>query len=63
MEYKIKEVRIANGMSQEELSKKAKVSRATISGLESGAISVTSTKTLTKIANALGRQVSEIFLG
>lgn len=63
LQYKIKEIRISKGMSQKELSRKAKVSRTIISGLESGSISVTSTKTLTKIANALEKQVSEIFLG
>ena len=49
-------------MSQETLAHKSNVSRTTISGLESGAIKVTSTKTLSKIADALGKKVSEIFL-
>lgn len=49
-------------MSQEELSKKANVSRTIISGLESGAITVTSTKTLLLIAEALNKKVSDIFL-
>lgn len=62
MEYKIKEFREELKMSQEELSKKAKVSRAIISGLESGAISVTTTGTLLKISEALGKKVSDIFL-
>ena len=46
----------------EELAKKAGVSRTIISGLESGTINVTTTKTLKKIAEALGKNVSDIFL-
>ncbi len=49
-------------MSQAELATKAMVSRTIISGLESGAITVTTTETLMKIAKALGKKVSEIFL-
>ena len=48
-------------MSQAELSERAKVSRTIISGLESGAITVTTTETLLKIAKALGKNVSDIF--
>lgn len=60
--YKIKEFREEAKMSQVELSEKAGVSRAIISGLESGTIEVTTTKTLVKIADALGKKVSDIFL-
>lgn len=59
--YKIKEYREALGMTQEELSRKAKVSRTIISGLESGTTKVTTTDTLIKIANALNKKVSDIF--
>lgn len=62
MEYRVKEIREELGMSQEMLAQKSKVSRTIISGLESGAIKETSTKTLSKIADALGKKVSEIFL-
>lgn len=62
MVYRIKEFRTEQKMSQAQLSQKAKVSRAIISGLESGTITVTSTNTLAKIAEALGKKVSEIFL-
>lgn len=48
-------------MSQESLAKKAGVSRTIISGLESGNIKETSTKTLRKIARALEKNVSDIF--
>ena len=60
--YKIKDARAELKMSQEELAKKAGVSRQTISGLESGACTVTNTDTLIKIAHALGKNVSDIFL-
>lgn len=62
MEYRIKECREKAGISQEQLSKESGVSRAIISGLENGTITVTTTKTLSKIASALGLKVSEIFL-
>lgn len=62
MEFRIKECRENAGMSQEELSKKSGVSRTIISGLESGTITTTTTKTLVKIAEALGIKVSDIFL-
>ena len=62
MKYKIREYRIKLKMSQEELAEKAKVSRTIISGLESGKVKVTTTETLCKIAAALGKKVSEIFL-
>ncbi len=49
-------------MTQDELSKKSGVSRSIISSLESGKTTVTTTDTLLKIANALNKKVSEIFL-
>lgn len=60
--YKIREYREEIGMSQTQLSEKANVSRAIISGLESGTIEVTTTSTLSKIAKALNKKVSDIFL-
>ena len=62
MLFKIKEAREKAGMSQDELSKKSGVSRTIISGLETGTINVTTTRTLRKIAEALGIKVSDIFL-
>ena len=62
MPFKIREARKASGFTQEELAKRAKVSRTTIIGLENGSITVTTTETLTKIAGALNKKVSEIFL-
>lgn len=62
MGYKIKERREALKMSQVDLAQKAKVSRTIISGLESGAITVTTTETLLKLAEALNTKISDIFL-
>lgn len=62
MGYKIREIRKEKKMSQEELGKKANVSRSIISDLETGKKTVTSTKTLSKIAMALGCSITDIFL-
>lgn len=62
MVYRIRECREELKMSQEELSRKSGVSRTIISGLETGSITVTTTKTLLAIAEALGKSVSDIFL-
>lgn len=61
MGYKIREVRERLNMTQVELSIKSGVSRTTISNLENGAESVTTTRTLNKIADALGVNVEELF--
>ena len=61
MGYKIKEVREAKNMTQEELSAASGVSRGTISALENGTEKNTTSKTLLKIANALGTTVDNIF--
>lgn len=60
--YKVKECREERGISQSELALKSGVSRTIISGLESGKTIVTTTETLTKIARALNKNVSDIFL-
>lgn len=62
MQYQIQKYRKELNLSQEKLAEKAGVSRAIISGLESGSAVVTTTETLIKIANALGKKVSDIFL-
>lgn len=62
MPFKIRECRRELRMTQEELSRRSNVSRATISALENGTLSVTTTETLIKIAGALGRKVSDIFI-
>lgn len=63
MGYKIKEVREKQGITQEELSNKSGVSRAIIASLENDDNASTTTKTLFKIAQALGVPVSQIFFG
>lgn len=59
--YRIKELRTERGYTQQELSNISEVSRALIAGLESGAITETSTSTLKKLAKAFGIDVSDIF--
>lgn len=61
MGYKIREMREAKDMTQEELSEKSGISRVTISGLENGTERNTTSKTLVKIAKALGCTVDQIF--
>lgn len=61
MGYKIKEVREALKMTQEELAEKSGVSRGTISALENGLVRITTTKTLLKLAGALETSVEQIF--
>lgn len=61
MGYKVKEVRESLNMTQEELAKKSGVSRGTIAALENETTTATTTKTLSKIAQALGVSVSQIF--
>ena len=60
---KIRDARIARGMTQEELSERSGVSRVTIIGLENGKILNAKTGTLRKIASALGMTLDEIFFG
>ena len=61
MGYKIRERRKEKKLSQCELAEKSGVSRTVISGLESGAITTTTTDTLLKIARALDTNVADIF--
>lgn len=62
MGYRIKELRKARGWSQAQLAAASKVSRAIISGLETDDMKTTTTKTLYKIASALGVAVDALFL-
>ncbi|MDD4699835.1 MAG: helix-turn-helix transcriptional regulator [Oscillospiraceae bacterium] len=62
MFYKIRVARERLKISQQELSERSGISRATISGLESGSITVTTTETLLKIASALNMKIGDIFL-
>lgn len=60
--YRVKVQRILKGMSQEELAKKAGVSRAIISKMECDDTAPVRTDTLEKISKALQVPVNEIFL-
>lgn len=60
--YRIREIRESIGMSQAELCEKSGITRATIWKLETGDNEVTTSKTLLKIADALGVTVGELFL-
>ena len=61
MKNRIKEEREIQGISQEELAKKSKLSRTTISDLETGRAEVVTNITLEKIAEGLGKKVTDIF--
>ena len=61
MGYKIKELREAMKMTQEELAEKSGVSRGTISALENGIDRTTTSKTQVKLAQALDTTVDRIF--
>lgn len=61
MGYKIKELREAMKMTQEELAEKSGVSRGTISALENGIDRTTTSKTLVKLAQALDTTVDRFF--
>ncbi|MBQ8579317.1 MAG: helix-turn-helix transcriptional regulator [Oscillospiraceae bacterium] len=61
MGFKIKELREAMKMTQEELSRKSGVSRGTICALENGTDRTTTTKTLLNIARALDTTVDRLF--
>lgn len=62
MGYRIKEIRERKGMSQSELCERSGITRATIWKLETGEDEVTTSKTLVKIADALGVTIGELFL-
>lgn len=61
MGYRIKEMRVRRRMSQDDLAKASHVSRATISGLESGRKTDVKTSTLLMICRALDTTVDELF--
>lgn len=62
MELNLRRVRRSLDITQEELSRKSGISRATISTLESGTATDTTVGTITKLAEALGVNVSDLFL-
>lgn len=61
MRFKIRELREARGLTQEELAAKSGISRATLWALESDDTKVTTTKTLMCIADALNVPPESLF--
>lgn len=61
MGFKVKEVREAKGITQEELEKKSGVSRQTISAIENGKAGSVKIGTLLAIAKAMETTIDAIF--
>ncbi len=61
MGYKVKEIREAQGITQEELEKKSGVSRQTISAIENNDDYQAKTGTLLALAKALSTTVDKLF--
>ena len=61
MKNKVKEYRLKEKLTQEELAIKSGVSRTTISALENETLDVITNITMQKLADALNRKVSTIF--
>lgn len=61
MKNKLKEIREAKNMSQEELARVSTVSRTIISELENGKTEVVTNITLEKLSKALNKKVTDIF--
>ena len=63
MVYRVREIREEKKITQEELSAKSGVSRATIWALETKeGTANTTTKTLLRLAEALGVELDDLFL-
>ena len=62
MLLQIRKQRLLKGLTQEELSRRSKISKSVIVGLENSKITVTTTKTLVRIAEALECSISNFFL-
>lgn len=61
MGKKLKEYRTKQNVTQEELARRSGVSRQTISSIENDGIGAATTKTLSKIAEALDTTVAKLF--
>ena len=61
MELRIREVREKKKLTQEELAKRAGVSRQLVSSLENGSAVNTTTSTLLALAEVLGCHVADFF--
>lgn len=62
MQTRIKEVRESKGITQEQLSAMANVSRTVLSQLENGSRPVVKSDTMLKISDALQTPIEELFL-
>lgn len=62
MKNKVKEYRVEQNLTQEELAKKANVSRYLISRIENGDDVNITKNTMLSIAEALNSNVSDVFL-
>lgn len=62
MKCRIRELRQKSGLTMSELSRKSQISRATIWKLETEDDVITTTRTLSKIAEALSVPVAELFV-
>lgn len=60
MTYKLKELRLKKGLTQEELSRESGVNRTTIIQLENGENVNVTIKTLKQLAKCLGVDIKEI---
>ena len=61
MRYRLRSIRRAKDITQEELSRLSGVSRATIASIESGENRVALSSTLLKLATALECSVEDLF--
>lgn len=61
MGYRLKKFREEKGLTQTKLSEMSGVSRQTIASMESAKSCVVTTKTLLRLANALGVRVETLF--
>ncbi|MBR3293593.1 MAG: helix-turn-helix transcriptional regulator [Oscillospiraceae bacterium] len=61
-ENRVRELREELGMTQDELSKRAQISRATISFIEKNKKTDLKVSTMLAISNALGAKIGDIFL-
>lgn len=61
MAYRLRSIRRAKDITQEQLSARSGVSRATIAAIESGKKRVVLSSTILKLANALNCRVEDLF--